>query len=163
MTLSRESLSGGSFAAHGRPGTFGQVSSCPEDTAENEYWFSPETAVRTARRTLDELEGRVPDETLERLRLLISEVATNAVRHTGLESSGSEPNSDGYVGLRLIRSHGTVRVEVTDPGPGFERPERPSPDPEHGSGYGLYLVDKLADRWGTERAEPARVWLELDY
>lgn len=139
------------------------MGSPPEETAENEYCFSSENAVRAARHCLDDLEGRVPSETLENLRLLVSEVATNAVRHTKL---GSTPGSDGHVGLRLVRTSGMVRVEVTDPGPGFEKPERPSPDPEAGSGYGLYLVDKLADRWGVgrgERKDLNRVWLELDY
>lgn len=102
----------------------------------------------------------MPTDTLERLRLLVSEIATNAVRHTGLIS---EPGFGGEVGLRLTVSPGTVRVEVTDPGPGFERPGRPSPDPERGSGYGLYLVDKLTDRWGVDRGGPNRVWIELDY
>lgn len=144
-----------------------RVDSPLEDTIENEYWFSPDHAARAARLSLDNLEGRVPSETLERLRLLVSEVATNAVRHTELVSElRAEPGSDRYVGLRLAVSPGTVRVEVTDPGPGFEKPERPSPDPEEGSGYGLYLVDKLADRWGAQRGERKglnRVWLELDY
>ena len=47
-------------------------------------------------------------------------------------------------------------------GPGFEAPERPLATPEGPGGWGLYLVDQCAIRWGNERAERHRVWLELE-
>ncbi len=56
----------------------------------------------------------------------------------------------------------TVRVEVTDAGPGFAvRPRVAGQDPE--SGWGLYLVDALSDRWGTERGGRTRIWFEIDH
>jgi hypothetical protein len=52
-------------------------------------------------------------------------------------------------------------IEVCDSGPGFELGE-PVPDPARPSGWGLYLVRELADRWGVDRAACTRVWFELD-
>jgi len=53
-----------------------------------------------------------------------------------------------------------VRVEVADHGPGFAAaPGRP--DAEDIGGRGLFLVDRLADRWGTAEGG-TRVWFELD-
>jgi hypothetical protein len=56
-----------------------------------------------------------------------------------------------------------VRVEVDDPGSGFE-PRAPEPDPTKASGWGLYLVDELADRWGVGPGSRGgtRIWFELD-
>lgn len=52
-----------------------------------------------------------------------------------------------------------VRVEVDDSGPGFDpQPRIPSID----GGFGLLLVDRLADRWGVLEERPCRVWFELD-
>jgi anti-sigma regulatory factor (Ser/Thr protein kinase) len=49
---------------------------------------------------------------------------------------------------------------VTDHGPGFEpAPARPGPDQV--AGRGLFLVDALADRWGSADGG-TRVWFEVD-
>ena len=86
--------------------------------------------------------------------LLISELVTNSVRHAGLDAS--EP-----VQLSVGVSGNTVRVAVRDPGPGFKPPAAPS-DPAHVGGWGLVLVDQLAERWGVERDGGANVvWCEL--
>lgn len=98
----------------------------------------------------------MPSETMEQLRLLVSEVVTNAVRHSGV-------GPDGCVGLRVADSPGSVRVEVSDPGPGLGV-RSPYPDPNSGSGYGLCLVQELADRWGTgSEGEHTSVWFEIGY
>ena len=78
---------------------------------------------------------------------------TNSVRHGG---SGV----DDAIGLEVVLSPSTLRVEVSDSGPGFEpAPARPAPD--DAGGRGLYLVDSLADRWGSAEGG-ARVWFEVD-
>ena len=60
----------------------------------------------------------------------------------------------------MALSPGGVRVEVTEHGPGFAAaPARPEPD-DTGS-RGLYLVDALADRWGSADGG-TRVWFEVD-
>lgn len=114
------------------------------------------TAAAQARHALDRFSGSVPERRLRDVRLLVSELVTNAVRHAGL-SAGDR--------IRLlVQLHDAVlRVEVHDPGTGFElRPAEP--DPARASGWGLYLVDELADRWGMEGGDRAgtRIWFELD-
>jgi hypothetical protein len=52
-----------------------------------------------------------------------------------------------------------VRVEVTDTGSGFDGLAR-SPAGSSG-GYGLYLVNKAAARWGHDHRGGMRVWFEL--
>jgi signal transduction histidine kinase len=54
-----------------------------------------------------------------------------------------------------------VRVAVVDSGPGFAASERPS-SPGVDGGFGLFLVDRIADRWGTDGEGATTVWFELD-
>jgi anti-sigma regulatory factor (Ser/Thr protein kinase) len=96
---------------------------------------------------------------LERFRdvvkLLLTELVTNSVRHGG--GGPGEP-----IEIELSSSPKGVRVQVTDSGAGFDgRPAR-RPDPEGEGGYGLFLVEQLADRWGVVSGPPARVWFEID-
>jgi anti-sigma regulatory factor (Ser/Thr protein kinase) len=114
---------------------------------------SPEAAA-TARRALDSLAGELPDVPMRDVRLLVSELVTNAVRHANL--SAGDP-----IDLVIDLADHTLRVEVHDPGGGFV-PSAPSPDPTRPSGWGLYLVAELADRWGVDSAETTLVWFELD-
>ncbi len=114
-------------------------------------------AVSEAKRALkQELEGRVPDAQLETLRLLGSELVTNSVRHPEL-------NPRDEIGLSVKASPEILRAEVCDPGPEFEVPsEKKQPGPEENSGWGLYLVEELAERWGVERRNKNKcVWLDL--
>jgi len=88
------------------------------------------------------------------VRLLVSELVTNAVRHANL--------APGDVILLVIDLEDSVlRVEVHDPGGGFV-PRAPAPDPARPSGWGLYLVEELADRWGVDSDEQTLVWFEVD-
>ncbi|AJC57721.1 MULTISPECIES: ATP-binding protein [Streptomyces] len=91
----------------------------------------------------------------ETLILLISELVTNAVVHTGSAAR-----------LRMCFSGtgavvGTVRVEVVDVS---ARPPRPRhADGEDTNGRGLELVDGLADRWGWQpEGAGKRIWCEVD-
>jgi anti-sigma regulatory factor (Ser/Thr protein kinase) len=123
-------------------------------TVDVELESSPEAAA-AARLALEPLAERMPAGRLRDLRLLVSELVTNAVRHAGLGRGDS---------IRLVvdvRAR-AVRVEVHDPGRGFA-PRPPRPDPARASGWGLYLVEELADRWGVDGAgRGTRVWFELD-
>ncbi len=115
---------------------------------------SDEHAPRAARRALDKLQDEVPSGLLENARLLVSELVTNSVRHAAV--------GDGAVIVLTVHmSAGTVRVEVADAGPGFE-PEPPNPSMYQTSGWGLYLVEQIADRWGVARDSGSQVWFELD-
>jgi anti-sigma regulatory factor (Ser/Thr protein kinase) len=111
-------------------------------------------AATAARLALDDLDERLDPVLAQDLRLLVTEAVKNSVEHADV----SEDNS---IGLKVVVRPGSVRIEVSDDGPGFE------PDPSHPgeetSGWGLFLIDQLADRWGVEREqELTRVWFELD-
>jgi anti-sigma regulatory factor (Ser/Thr protein kinase) len=85
--------------------------------------------------------------------LLVSEVVSNAVRH-----SSAPP--DAAIALEARITDGAVRIAVTDAGDGFTPRPR---DPERiGEGYGLYLVEKAASAWGVERDSGTTVWFELE-
>ena len=115
------------------------------------------TAAAEARHALDGLSGAMPDRRLRDVRLLVSELVTNAVRHAGLRS-------EDRIRLLVQIRDAVLRVEVHDPGSGFEL-RTPTPDPARASGWGLYLVEEIADRWGMEAADGragTRIWFELD-
>jgi anti-sigma regulatory factor (Ser/Thr protein kinase) len=104
-----------------------------------------------ARRALDRLEGHVDGAVLANARLLVSELVANAVEHA---------SGDGEIGLEVTLAVGALRVEVHDSGGGFgARPRAPRADEE--AGWGLHLVDLLADRWGTDSGDGHRVWFEI--
>lgn len=120
---------------------------------ERELAVKPEAAAE-ARHALDGVPTGLPDGRVRDVRLLVSELVTNAVRHANLTASDR---------IRLVvdlLAH-ALRVEVHDPGAGFV-PREPEPDPERPSGWGLYLVAELADRWGVDSYPSTLVWFELD-
>lgn len=111
--------------------------------------YSPDpTSVPAARRLVAEELTGVPRGTVDTVVLLVSELATNCVVHAG---TGFE--------LRLERTAGVVRVEVTDQGVGMPAPRHPRPlEP---SGRGLQIVDMLATTWGVRQEQGGRghtVW-----
>jgi anti-sigma regulatory factor (Ser/Thr protein kinase) len=110
-------------------------------------------APATARRALDVLKGRLDADALAELRLLVSELVTNAVRH-------GRPRRD-RVELQVWLDGARARVDVMDGGRGFVPPGRP-PHPGEPGGWGLVVVDRLADRWGVEGNGATRVWLEFE-
>jgi anti-sigma regulatory factor (Ser/Thr protein kinase) len=107
-----------------------------------------------ARRALGEVSDHLSPRRLEDAQLLVSELVTNAIRHAGL-------HDDDQIKLVVVAGDRALRIEVCDPGHGFEVTE-PDPDPTRPSGWGLYLVRELSDRWGVERDAETRVWFELD-
>ena len=111
-------------------------------------------AVPDARRALDALDDEVSSQTLEDLRLLVSELVTNSVRHAGLHEAQT-------IELKVKLMPETVRVEVNDQGTGFEPTPRGARSDDQ-SGWGLYLVSRIADRWGVSSDGVTRVWFELD-
>jgi anti-sigma regulatory factor (Ser/Thr protein kinase) len=120
---------------------------------ERRLAVSPEAAAE-ARHALDGLTEAIPDGRMRDVRLLISELVTNAVRHADLDAGDA-------IDLVIDIADQMLRVEVHDPGGGFV-PSTPSPDPARPSGWGLYLVAELADRWGVDSDDRTRVWFELD-
>jgi anti-sigma regulatory factor (Ser/Thr protein kinase) len=108
----------------------------------------------SARHALDRLEGNVPEGALDDTRLLVSELVTNSVRHAGL-------GRGGWIRMRITVSAHQVRAEVSDPGPGFDA-EVPVPSMYQESGWGLFLVEQVAQRWGVARGSETLVWFEID-
>jgi anti-sigma regulatory factor (Ser/Thr protein kinase) len=104
----------------------------------------------TARHSLVELEGSVPPETMAKLRLLVTELVANSVRHARGTPIDVSVRLDGDV----------VRANVSDGGAGFDPPEV-DPNPMKSAGWGLFLVRKIAARWGSE-PETGTVWFELE-
>ncbi|MBO8192941.1 ATP-binding protein [Streptomyces oryzae] len=102
------------------------------------------------------------DESLaETLILLISELVTNAVVHTGCPAVLCMLLPRRCGGGPAHSAAGSVRVEVADAS--SRAPRRRQAEGEDTGGRGLELVSGLADRWGWEH-EPGgkRVWCELD-
>jgi anti-sigma regulatory factor (Ser/Thr protein kinase) len=108
-------------------------------------------AASLARRALSRLRGDLDGPLLENMRLLVTELVANSVKHAGARS----------VALKVLVTEPSVWIEVTDEGPGFT-PQGRSTTQDDASGWGLFLVDRLADRWGVARdAGITRVWFEL--
>jgi anti-sigma regulatory factor (Ser/Thr protein kinase) len=86
------------------------------------------------------------------LILLVSEVVSNAVRH-----SSADPGEP--VGFEASFGEPAIGVTVTDAGKGFT--PRPRDPARTHDGYGLYLLEKVADRWGVDSRGGTKVWFEL--
>jgi anti-sigma regulatory factor (Ser/Thr protein kinase) len=115
---------------------------------------SSPAAPALARRAVDDLTDDLPTAVTDDLRLLVSELVTNSVRHAG--------TGDGCVRLQVTRSPRHIRVEVADCGKGFAAPAEPVPRDSGTGGFGLYLVRLTAARWGVVRDRLTRVWFELE-
>jgi anti-sigma regulatory factor (Ser/Thr protein kinase) len=109
-------------------------------------------AVPAARNALDGLSGMLERPVWEDLRLLVTEVVTNGVRH------GSER---GPVEMSVTVGEAAIRAQVTDGGRGFAPPAAPMPRGDGSGGWGLQLVDRVASRWGVDVDGGTRVWFEL--
>ncbi|MFI8190557.1 ATP-binding protein [Streptomyces sp. NPDC085946] len=112
----------------------------------------PESAA-TARRLVQVVvlrEWRLGPRTAEDAVLLVSELVGNAVRHTGAR----------VFGLRMRHRRGWIRVEVRDPSRGL--PCLMPVQETDVSGRGLFLVDKLSDRWGVDLLPRGKTtWFEM--
>jgi anti-sigma regulatory factor (Ser/Thr protein kinase) len=113
------------------------------------------SAAGEARAALAALHGRVDPGVLDDIRLLVSELVTNSVRHAGADRDLV------HLDVRTGGREGAVRVEVSDAGRGFKPSARDTDDLDTPGGWGLHLVEQLADRWGVETGRRTRVWFEL--
>ncbi|MEW2433087.1 ATP-binding SpoIIE family protein phosphatase [Streptomyces caniferus] len=114
------------------------------------YWYlnpEPQTAGRARQLTRRALHRWGLDPMLDTTELLVSEVVTNAVRYA------SRP-----IALRLMRTD-VLRCEVGDDSTQVPRMRRAQAGDE--GGRGLFLVDRLAQRWGATRLSTGKVvWFE---
>lgn len=97
--------------------------------------------------------GRVGERLAGDALIVLSELVTNAIRHGGARTTDEE------VLVHAALLPGALRLEVTDPGPGFKPGGH---GPRADGGYGLHLLDRVASRWGVTGAEPVTVWVELE-
>ena len=103
-----------------------------------------------ARRMLDDLAFAGPRR--KDIELLTSELVSNAVRHAGL-------SDDDTIRLHVDAEQDWVRVDVCETGPGLVDPFHARSSP---GGWGLVLVEELADRWGSTReGGESCVWFEV--
>jgi signal transduction histidine kinase len=106
-------------------------------------------AVAQARDAVLELRPLLPPDRVDDLRLVVSELVTNAIVH----------GRGHTVELRLRAEGSVVSGEVVDDGDGFSAP--PPPSSERTGGRGLAIVGAIARGWGIERGS-THVWFELD-
>jgi anti-sigma regulatory factor (Ser/Thr protein kinase) len=111
------------------------------------------SAARTALRALNGDLHLISQPRLADAQLLLSELVANAVR-----ASEGEP-----VTLHVHVTERTLRVEVANAGAAFDPGGLPEPSHERAGGWGLRIVDVVAQRWGVEPDdEGVRVWFEVD-
>ncbi|TSB21840.1 SpoIIE family protein phosphatase [Streptomyces benahoarensis] len=120
----------------------------PSDVA---YWYldpKAQTAGQARRLARRALSRWGLEELTDQVELLVSEVVTNAVRY-----------AERPVTLRLLRTD-VLRCEVGDDVPQLPRLRQARPSDE--GGRGLYLVNRMARRWGATRLSMGKVvWFEL--
>jgi anti-sigma regulatory factor (Ser/Thr protein kinase) len=107
-------------------------------------------SVHAARRFATDALIGCPAPTVEAVELLVSELATNCIRHERTSFH-----------ITILRSGQEIRVEVTDSGAGT--PSMRSPGPNEPSGRGLQIVDMLSGSWGVQPEKPSgkTVWFTL--
>lgn len=116
-------------------------------------------AAATARRFLRGTLHGVPEDTLDIVLLLTSELVSNAVRHgTGevrLTLESEDPDEPTWVRVGVADDNPTpprLRTEV------FTEGGMPAE-----SGRGILLLERLSTRWGVNPQVPGKqVWFELD-
>ena len=120
----------------------------------SEGYVAEPLSVPAARHAAESVKGVLGSHVCERVCLLVSELVTNAVVHRARGAGNA-------VRLRVWTSATTVKASVTGGGTGFRRPRLPTPGDAAAGGWGLFLVDRMADRWGV-RSRSSEVWFEID-
>jgi len=106
-----------------------------------------------ARRAVEEhFATELDADRLASVELLTTELVSNAVRHGGADEGKS-------VVLYLALAPGCLRIEVCDPGDGFDAG---APSPYGEGGYGLFIVSEMSSRWGVAHDVDNCAWFELD-
>jgi two-component sensor histidine kinase len=99
----------------------------------------------------DALADRVADRAVADAQLILSELVTNSLRHAGL-------GSDAILRVAASVCDGMLRLEVDNDGMSGTVATR---DPSVTGGFGLNIVQMLAQTWGVERDGRTKVWVEM--
>jgi anti-sigma regulatory factor (Ser/Thr protein kinase) len=111
-----------------------------------------EDAPAQARSLLRGVGDRLAGHTLDDGLLVVTELVTNAVRHGP---------RDGPIDLRIL-SDDAMRIEVSDLGTWTPAPAAPSGPGLPTGGWGLSIVNTLADDWGVDQVDGGTmVWAEV--
>jgi len=110
-------------------------------------------APERARAWLQSAAAWLPEELERNLLLLTCELVNNSVLH-------GQAGEEDLIEIELRSTPTGVRAQVSDPGPGFA-PSGRERELEEPGGWGLVLVERMAERWGVERHERTCVWFEL--
>ncbi len=110
-----------------------------------------EHAPARARAAVGAFADSLEEHRFECARLLLTELVTNAVKYGG----------DAAVRVELLHTGDCFRAEVVDGGSGFAPRRRDPDDWSRDGGWGLPLVEHLADRWGAYQGS-THVWFEID-
>jgi diguanylate cyclase (GGDEF)-like protein/PAS domain S-box-containing protein len=109
-----------------------------------------EDAPAEARQLVDALDGVSTPETLERARLLTSELVTNSCQH-----------GEGPIDVTVSALEDGIELLVSDAGPGFTPVEARPDDLDDENGRGLLLVDLLSSQWSTGGEGAPWVWVRM--
>jgi anti-sigma regulatory factor (Ser/Thr protein kinase) len=107
---------------------------------------SPDS-VRTARQLVLVETGSLGAQRSDDAALMVSELVSNALMH-----------GTGAISLRIDIGSDELRIEVSDEG---DAGIAPSPTRGADGGWGLRIVEELADSWGVLEGS-TRVWFKLD-
>ena len=109
-------------------------------------------ALRAARRALRGWGSHLEPEVFYDLSLCVGELVTNRVQQ-------GEPARGGEIELAVWRSETVVRAEIREPPPGAAATQPSARTPED---WGMFILDRVADRWGVSRSAGTLVWCEID-
>jgi two-component sensor histidine kinase len=118
---------------------------------ERRFANTPES-VTQARHFAMTAVGSVPSDVAEAVAVMVSELATNSLRHAGTHFS-----------VRVDTDGAQIRIAVADAGSG--QPAIRSPRPSEPTGRGLQIVRALADDWGVAPLQDGRgkvVWFTVE-
>ncbi len=110
-------------------------------------------APANARHVIDEFGALLREDVRDDLRLVVTELVTNAVVH-----SRTGPEAFVRLDVRLYADH--VRLEVLNEGAPFPMDARTPPGTDE-HGWGLLIVERVASRWGVLQGSGTTVWAEL--
>jgi two-component sensor histidine kinase len=133
----------------------GDATNVSQFLAEAEVQGGVHAGARARRLVQHELAGRLSEDALADVSLLVTELVANSVWHGGAGEGAT-------VRVSLSGDDTAVHVEVENPAGGAAEPAQRRPDLEGGGGLGLHIVERVASRWGVRHAPRVTVWFEID-